>query len=144
MYSQDEMNVMAVWIFFIAMACFRLFQSKKCVNCEMTLEKQRTCEKQSIQLVSCLLALYSHAPLALSNVSLFLISAFLWIPLLSFMDYGKLAMASQRRRMIVVTLILGFLGCVGGVMLQWMVLWSRYNCVVVAPMLFLVLVLTLF
>lgn len=42
----------------------------------------------SLQFIVCLMALYCHVPLALSNVSLALPSVMLWCPLLAFPKYG--------------------------------------------------------
>jgi hypothetical protein len=49
--------------------------------------KERTQQDQSLQLVTCLLAIYLHVPLALANISLALPSALLWTPLLAFPSF---------------------------------------------------------
>mmetsp|Transcript_8855 Transcript_8855/g.13210 ORF Transcript_8855/g.13210 Transcript_8855/m.13210 type:complete len:326 (+) Transcript_8855:128-1105(+) len=46
-------------------------------------------EKQSLQILSCLLALYLHVPIVLVHISLGLISAIVWVPLLAFPSYKK-------------------------------------------------------
>lgn len=46
--------------------------------------KQKSDDKQSIQVVACLMGLYIHLPIALVHVSLALISALVWVPLLAF------------------------------------------------------------
>ncbi len=59
-------------------------------------------EKQSLQILACLLALYIHVPIVLVHISLGLISAMVWVPLLAFPSYKK---QEQRRLQFISTFL---------------------------------------
>lgn len=137
MYSQDEMNVIALLLCFVAILLYR-YGTTRVVPRENLTNKNIHDEKQSIQLVACMLALYTHVPLALSHVSLFLISALVWVPLLSFVDYGRIAFMSRLPGCLMFLWTLMLVPGIGTNVIPW----SRYACVVLAPLNFLVLLLS--
>jgi len=51
-------------------------------------EKRRRNDRRSLQCLACLLALYMQVPIVLSNISLAIPSAIIWVPVFSFFDYG--------------------------------------------------------
>lgn len=139
MYSHEEMNGIAFMLCFVAILLYRFGITSSSVSREsIVTTKNGNNEKQSIQLLSCMLALYTHVPLALSHVSLFMISALIWVPLLSFVDYGRSTMMSRVPGLMMLLWIFTLVPGIGTNYLPW----SRYVCVVVSPLHYLVLLLS--
>ncbi len=63
--------------------------TKNAENSHQTQQRKRSDERQSLQLLSCIIALYLHVPIALVHVSLALVSALTWVPLLAFVTYSS-------------------------------------------------------
>ena len=106
---------------------------------------QRSNEQRSIQLIACMLALYAHVPIAVSHVSLFIISTLVWVPLLSFVDYGgntKLKMIPGMLMLAIFILMLLVVFVATGID-DLSIPWGLYVCSIVIPMHFLVVILSL-
>lgn len=82
--------VMGLWLFKLVVVERIMALSSSSSSREDT-EKtkiQERRQRQSVQFIACLLAIYVHVPLLLSNVSIALPSALFWTPLISFPFYG--------------------------------------------------------
>jgi len=137
MYTRDQMNFISIFVSSVAILFYMLVATMGVEKSQRTAKKVN--EKQSIQLISCMLALYAHVPLALSHVSLFMISALIWVPVLSFVDYGKSTIMSRIPGGLM--MLLWTLSLVPRFGINFL-FWSRYACVIVSPLHFLVLMLS--
>lgn len=73
--------------------------TKNTQNSHQIQQRKRSDERQSLQLLSCIIALYLHVPIALVHVSLALVSALTWVPLLAFATYSSSSTTHSYRHM---------------------------------------------
>jgi len=100
----------------------------------LKVECEQKNELQSIQVVACLLALYVHVPIVLSNISLATPSALFWVPLLAFPDYGNTTILKRMLGgLLIVTTFVG--SRTGNISLP------LYACTVLVPLHFLFVIL---
>ena len=80
-------NLIFALVYFLMLLNFSQVLTRKDGRHVIITANERTRQDQSLQLLTCLLAVYLHVPLALANISLALPSALLWTPLIAFPSF---------------------------------------------------------
>ena len=93
-----------------------------------------------LQVVACMLGLYFHLPIAMTHISLFLLSAIIWVPFLAFVEYDCI---KSTFRIFFFRALLGsflFAALLLGLMTTDLMseAWSSYVFTIAMPMHFLV------
>lgn len=93
-----------------------------------------------LQVVACMLGLYFHLPIAMTHISLFLLSAMIWVPFLAFVEYD--CIKNTFRNFIFRALLVTFLfaALLLGLMTPGLMneAWGSYVFTTAVPMHFLV------